>query len=364
MNSTERSDFDAARVPLFSPEEICSWSFGEVTRPETINYRTLKPVKDGLFCERTFGSTKDYECSCGKYKGLRYEGIICDRCGVDLVPCTVRRERMGHISLETPVAHACFARGAPSPMASLLGIPQRSLEQVIYFSRYIVISVDEERGHQAMKVLEEEMYQKTTQMENTPSTEIERIRLQTELQQRLKDIRSIRPMAVLTKKRYRELSERYDFFTAGMGAEALLQILKNLNLETLKAQVIQEASSSKRRANNRFLAIDSLQRAGAKPEWMVLTVLPVLPPDLRPIVQLDRDRFASHDLNDIYRRVISRNNRLRGFRELGVPQAIVRREKQIQQAVDALMESGQFWTLLKEVLLKEVLHSLRKRGNK
>jgi len=343
--------YDPTRIRLFSPEQVLGWSFGEVTRPDTINSRILKPVRDGLFCERIFGPTKDYQCSCGKYEDQRYKGIICDCCGVQLALSSVRRERMGHIQLATPVAHPRFVKGSPSPMALLLDISQRDLERIINFSQYIIISVDEEHRHQTAKTLEAETRQK---VEKVPA-ETERMCLQSELQRRMKDMETIRPLAVITESRYRQLSEHYDFFKAGTGAEALLEILKNLDLERLKAQVIQEAGSASGQrseaVNERFIAIDQLQRSGARPEWMILTVLPVLPPDLRPLVQLEDGRSISRDLNDLYRGVINRNNRLRVFRQQGAPEMLIHKEKAlIQKGVDALMSSEQFWSLLKKVL--------------
>jgi DNA-directed RNA polymerase subunit beta' len=319
--------------------------------PETINYRTLKPEKDGLFSEKIFGPTKDYECYCGKYKKIRFKGIICDRCGVEVAAARVRRERMGHIELAAPVAHTWFAKGTPNRLGLLLDLSPRSLERVLYFSQYIIIRVDEERRRQAIKGLEEETYQRLADMEaagenGEAAPEEERQKLMTGLRTGVDEIEDLRPLTLLTESRYRDLQERYDFFEGGMGAEAALEILRDLDLESLRADLQQEIISTpsgqrRKKAAKRLRTVEAFRRSGNRPSWMVLTVLPVLPPDLRPMVQLDGGRFATSDLNDLYRRVINRNNRLKRLLDLGAPDIIVRNEKRmLQEAVDALLGSS------------------------
>ncbi|MBI3952883.1 MAG: DNA-directed RNA polymerase subunit beta' [Chloroflexi bacterium] len=469
----EVNDFSAVRISLASPEQIRSWSYGEVTKPETINYRTLKPEKDGLFCERIFGPTKDFECYCGKYKRVRYRGIICDKCGVEVARAKVRRERMGHIELAAPVSHIWFMKGTPSRLGLLLDMSPRSLERVLYFAQFIVTSVDEEARQQAitetneelqrllepkeaaaserlaavqagleqrLKELQEELAQATSAdsdeakalrqaavalqdelggrrgkkatkdvvfedhqvvakgevIKRASVQAIQRIlderlaelagpagaemqgqrdllqaqieqaqreaqeqaaAIQQELEQqrqevrdqfaeRLQDLKDLRPQLLLTEAKYRALRERFPLsFKAGMGAEAVLESLRNLDLESLRNQLYQEiqASSGQRRkkATKRLRVVEALRKSGNKPEWMILTVLPVLPPELRPMVQLDGGRFATSDLNDLYRRVINRNNRLRRLLELGAPDIIIRNEKRmLQEAVDSLIDNG------------------------
>ena len=294
--------FDKIKIGLASDEKIREWSKGEVKKPETINYRTLKPEKDGLFCEKIFGPTKDWECHCGKYKRVRYKGIVCDRCGVEVTKSKVRRERMGHIELAAPVAHIWYFKGIPSRVALVLDISPRSIEKVIYFAAYVVI----DKG--------------TTNL--------------TEGQ-------------ILNEKEYHEAEERYGkgSFKAGMGAEAVRTLLQRVDLEKLAAQLKDEIekSSEQKKAKliKRLDTVESFLLSGNKPEWMVLSVIPVIPPDLRPMVQLDGGRFATSDLNDLYRRVLNRNNRLKRLLELGAPEIIVRNEKRmLQEAVDALIDNG------------------------
>ncbi|MBI2303353.1 MAG: DNA-directed RNA polymerase subunit beta' [Chloroflexi bacterium] len=473
----EANDFNAIRISLASPEQIRSWSYGEVTKPETINYRTLKPERDGLFCERIFGPTKDFECYCGKYKRMRYKGVVCDKCGVEVARSKVRRERMGHIELASPVGHIWFVKGTPSRLGLLLDISPRNLEQVIYFARYIVISVDETakkeliqrmkdgsapetarweqeteekvvaiqerlqeeinglemaRGAQlaqleaelakareniatAAALVEEKLAGLTdlearedlvfegrviaAQGEKVSAEHRERLgrereevtallerrfqgfrsskemvadeelhgrrhralaemqslkdqlrgvkeRGEEELKEKLEDIEGIKPLMPLTDTQYREMKDKYGlFFKAGMGAEAVLEILNGVNLEKLRGQLNQEIHSVSgqrlKKATKRLRIVDALVKSGNKPQWMILTVLPVLPPDLRPMVQLDGGRFATSDLNDLYRRVINRNNRLRRLLELGAPEIIIRNEKRmLQEAVDSLVDNG------------------------
>ena len=297
----ENNVFDSIKIGLASPDQIRNWSYGEVKKPETINYRTLKPERDGLYCERIFGPTKDWECHCGKYKRIRYKGKICDRCGVEVTKAKVRRERMGHIELAAPVSHIWYFKGIPSRIGLMLDISPRLLEKVLYFASYIV-----------------------TDPGLTP----------------------LEKKQLLTEKEYREMRERYgDEFEAAMGAEAIQDLLKEIDLDQLSAELtaeVEKSSGQKRvRILKRLEAVEAFRVSGNRPEWMVMDVLPVLPPDLRPMVQLDGGRFATSDLNDLYRRVINRNNRLRRLLELGAPDIIVRNEKRmLQEAVDSLIDNG------------------------
>ncbi len=364
----EINDFDAVRISLASPEQILSWSYGEVTKPETINYRTLKPERDGLFCERIFGPTKDFECACGKYKRIRFKGIICDKCGVEIARSKVRRERMGHIELACPVGHIWFTRGIPSRIGLLLDLSARSLERVIYFSHYIVTLVDDEARKEAIKQLEENYTQeianheaslenKISEIEKKQATveEVNQLRrdfeakkeqLEGELPVKIEQLRDLRKGALLTENQYHELRQNYThIFEAGMGAEAILKLLKDINLDEMRSRLLQETHSSsgqrRRKASKQLQLVEAFRRSNNKPEWMILTTLPVLPPDLRPMVQLDGGRFATSDLNDLYRRVINRNNRLRHLIEIGAPEIIVRNEKRmLQEAVDSLIDNG------------------------
>jgi len=364
----EVNDFDAVRISLASPEQIRSWSYGEVTKPETINYRTLKPERDGLFCERIFGPTKDFECYCGKYKRIRYKGIICDKCGVEVARAKVRRERMGHIELACPVAHIWFAKGIPSRIGLLLDLSPRSLERVLYFSHYMIISIDEEARQEAIKQIEENCLREIAEqqkaleaniaeMEQKQATveEINQLRrhfteekplLEEKLLAEAEQLKDLRVRALLTENQYQALKQKYgQVFEARMGAEAILQILKEINLDEIRNNLLQEMHSISgqryKKAAKQLRIVEALRRSGNKPEWMILTVLPVLPPDLRPMVQLDGGRFATSDLNDLYRRVINRNNRLRHLMEIGAPEIIIRNEKRmLQEAVDSLIDNG------------------------
>jgi DNA-directed RNA polymerase subunit beta' len=364
----EINDFDAVRISLASPEQIRSWSYGEVTKPETINYRTLKPERDGLFCERIFGPTKDFECYCGKYKRIRYKGVICDKCGVEVARAKVRRERMGHIELACPVSHIWFAKGIPSRLGLLLDLSPRSLEHVLYFSQYIVTSIDEEAREETIKQLEantareiEErqsaLEAKIAEMEQEQATveEINRLRnkfaeekakLEEELTADTVRLQELHIKELLTENQYHEFKQKYgQGFEAGMGAEAILQVIKNINLDEIRNNLLQETQSSsgqrRKKASKQLRVVEAFRNSGNRPEWMILTVLPVLPPDLRPMVQLDGGRFATSDLNDLYRRVINRNNRLRHLIEIGAPEIIIRNEKRmLQEAVDSLIDNG------------------------
>ena len=293
--------FDAIQIGLASPEKIREWSRGEVKKPETINYRTLKPEKDGLFCEKIFGPSKDWECHCGKYKKIRYKGVVCDRCGVEITKASVRRERMGHIELAAPVSHIWYFKGIPSRMGLMLDLSPRTLEKILYFASYIVLDAGE-----------------------------------TGLMQK----------QVLTEAEYQEAKEKYgNSFRTGMGAEAILELLKNIDLEKefdeLRSELESATGQKRARLIKRLEVVEAFRESGNKPEWMIMTVIPVIPPDLRPMVQLDGGRFATSDLNDLYRRIINRNNRLRRLLELGAPDIIVRNEKRmLQEAVDALIDNG------------------------
>jgi DNA-directed RNA polymerase subunit beta' len=297
----ELNFFDSIRIGLASPEKIREWSRGEVKKPETINYRTLKPEKEGLFCEKIFGPQKDWECHCGKYKRVRYKGIVCDRCGVEVTRSKVRRERMGHIELAAPVSHIWYFKGIPSRMGLLLDMSPRALEKVLYFASYIVID---------------------------PGTT------------------GLAEKQLLTEKEFREAIEKYgNKFKYGMGAEAIKELLHRIDLdklaEDLKVQLNESTGQKKIRAVRRLEVVEAFRKSGNKPEWMILDVIPVIPPELRPMVQLDGGRFATSDLNDLYRRVINRNNRLKRLLDLGAPDIIVRNEKRmLQEAVDALIDNG------------------------
>ncbi len=364
----EVNDFDAVRISLASPEQIRSWSYGEVTKPETINYRTLKPERDGLFCERIFGPTKDFECFCGKYKKIRYKGIICDKCGVEVARAKVRRERMGHIELACPVSHIWFAKGVPSRLGLLLDLSPRSLDRVLYFSHYIITYINEEARQAIIKKLEDAMAQelsrrqvemeaKISELENSQASpeDINQIRsnfideesrLKDELTVAIEQIKDLHVKELLAENQYNELKQKYnDVFEAGMGAEAILKITRSIELDQMRNELIQESYSSsgqrRKKASKQLQVVEAFRRSGNKPEWMILTVLPVLPPDLRPMVQLDGGRFATSDLNDLYRRVINRNNRLHHLMDIGAPEIIVRNEKRmLQEAVDSLIDNG------------------------
>src|SRR5579884_3174105 len=476
----EVNDFNAIRISLASPEQIRSWSYGEVTKPETINYRTLKPEKDGLFCERIFGPTKDWECYCGKYKRVRFKGIVCDKCGVEVARSKVRRERMGHIELASPVSHIWYFKGTPSRIGLLLDLSPRNLERILYFALYVVTRVDEEARQRELMRLDEELAElqqdmdgkvverinslrsqrdsaireteerfsgadrqeieerreqdlaaarqaesdtlaalresmgqeaeddivfaptdqvivkegdivtpkhleilervaeatrntiveearrelEEAQLENrrevdrlgleyqgqidSAQSQLERERNETRqrLEQLRRDLEGLKKMDLLQENRYRELKEAFgDVFSAGMGAEAVRELIADIDLDDLAARLRQEISSTvgqrRKKATKRLKVVEAFRKSHTSPEWMILTVLPVLPPDLRPMVQLDGGRFATSDLNDLYRRVINRNNRLKRLLELGAPEIIIRNEKRmLQEACDALIDNG------------------------
>ncbi|HEU4760145.1 MAG TPA: DNA-directed RNA polymerase subunit beta', partial [Dehalococcoidia bacterium] len=418
----EVNDFNAIRISLASPEQIRSWSYGEVTKPETINYRTLKPEKDGLFCEKIFGPTKDFECYCGKYKRVRYKGIVCDKCGVEVTRSKVRRERMGHIELASPVAHIWFVKGTPSRIGLLLDISPRSLERVLYFAQYIVSSLDDGLRQTALEAIRQEMDglaaaknaeydqaiaaieaattdavakveeslqarlaeiessvedeaeagQQRQDAEAEAKAELARLRegalaemdplrkkaveereaIREQFEKQIEELEDLKDpirddqCTLLQEQTLREISERHPgIVKAGMGAEAILEILGRVDLDRLAVKLrmeIQNFSGQRRKkATKRLRVVEALRKSGNKPEWMVLGILPVLPPDLRPMVQLDGGRFATSDLNDLYRRVINRNNRLKRLLELGAPEIIIRNEKRmLQEAVDSLIDNG------------------------
>ncbi|MCD6114919.1 DNA-directed RNA polymerase subunit beta' [bacterium] len=338
-------DIKAIKIKLASPEEILSWSHGEVTKPETINYRTQRAEKDGLFCEKIFGPEKDYQCYCGKYKGIRYKGIVCDRCGVEVTHSSVRRERMGHIKLAAPCSHIWFLRGVPSRMGMVLDISAQALERVVYFAAYIITEVDEEAKKQTLQEIEEEFKAKVQAAKKAKNKkEIKKLK---ELREKaLKEVEEIKPLRVLSEIDFLHLSLKYGhIFEAGTGAESLKKIFEKIDLDEkikeLEALKKKATGTEHRKILRRLQLFKRMKKAGIRPEWMFLEVLPVLPPALRPMVQLDGGRYASSDLNDLYRRVINRNNRLKYLLEINAPEVIVRNEKRmLQEAVDALIDNG------------------------
>lgn len=396
MDLRELTDFSSLKIRLASPEEILSWSHGEVTKPETINYRSLKPEKDGLFDERIFGPTKDWECYCGKYKRIRYRGIVCDKCGVEVTQSRVRRERMGHITLAAPVAHVWYFKGTPSKLSLLLDIPPKALEQVIYFARYLIVSVDEKGKKEAIEKLSSAVKERLAEIEEQIKDregaigEEVKEKIQ-EAEKRLKDkdqlalakeeielegrkrvtalreegrvarertselfdrlttiVKDLREFSLLSEEEYDELFvyDAASFFESKMGAEAIERALKKINLDELSKQLreeLEDTTSAKQvKLTKRLKLVDGLRRSKVDPSWMITKVLPVLPPDLRPMVQLSGGRFATSDLNDLYRRVINRNNRLRHLLELGAPEIILRNEKRmLQESVDSLIDASQ-----------------------
>ena len=336
-------DIETIRIKLASPEVILNWSFGEVTKAETINYRTQRAEKDGLFCQKIFGPEKDYECYCGRYKGIRYKGIVCDKCGVEVIKSNVRRERMGHINLAVPCAHIWFLKGVPSRAGLILDIPALKLERITYFSGYIITKVSVEEKKKVLEEMEKEY--KGKQKLKIKKAELAELKMARDRAK--EEILQIKPLKILSEVEYRELSLKYgQCFEAGTGAETLREIFAALDLKKLakdlRAEInVLKTGEAKRKILRRLRVIEGMLRAQIKPEWMFLTVLPVLPPDLRPMVQLDGGRYASSDLNDLYRRVINRNNRLKYLLEISAPDVIVRNEKRmLQEAVDALIDNG------------------------
>jgi len=338
---TRINDFSSIVLKLASAEEILSWSHGEVTKPETINYRTAKPERDGLFDERIFGPTKDYECYCGKYRRIRYKGIICDKCGVEVTRAIVRRERMGHIKLAAPVAHIWFLRGVPSKIGLILDLSVNELEKVIYFAGYIVTAIHEDKRRQATQEIEREFKVKSAK---ATASETEKLKLAKEKAK--EELRSLKLLAVLSEVEYHRLAMKYgDVFDAGIGAESIRKILEAVDLEKLQQNLEAEfetvSAVLKKKYLKRLKVVRAMVKNRIRPEWMFLAVLPVIPPDLRPMVPLDGGRYASSDLNDLYRRVINRNNRLKRLYELRAPEVITRNEKRmLQEAVDALIDNA------------------------
>jgi len=341
------SDLESIRIKLASPEDILHWSFGEITKPETINYRTQRAEKDGLFCERIFGPEKDYECYCGKYKRIRYKGIVCDRCGVEVTKSSVRRERMGHIKLACPVSHIWFLRGVPSRMGMVLDIPMQQIEKVIYFAAYIVTNVNEEAKKKILESIEKEYKLKMKSQKGKGKDEKTALEdLKASRDKAKEEVLGIKLLKVFSEVDYYDYSLKYgEIFEAGTGAETLRKIFEKIDAKKeieLSRQGAEKATPINRKKILRRLRLfEAMLDAGVKPSWMFLTVLPVLPPDLRPMVQLDGGRYASSDLNDLYRRVINRNNRLKYLLEINAPEVIVRNEKRmLQEAVDALIDNG------------------------
>lgn len=396
MSFADIVDFSGLKITLASPEEIISWSFGEVTKPETINYRTLRPEKDGLFDERIFGPTKDWECYCGKYKRIRYRGVVCDKCGVEVTHSRVRRERLGHITLAAPVLHVWFFKGAPSVLSLILNISPKSIESVVYFTHHLVLEVDEKKKKEALKILNEKFLESVKEMaeahkkalaeiekasaaavadikkriKNKESQDINIAESQLKSKEEVrrlnaKDTRdkqtneeifkklisftkALKPYVVISEEEYLKLDEytNLSFFEAEMGAEAILKVLSQVNLDKLVMELREEAqkTSGQRhiKAVKRLRIIEGFKKAGVEPASTIVRVLPVIPPDLRPMVQLSGGRFATSDLNDLYRRVINRNNRLKHLISLGAPEIILRNEKRmLQESVDSLIDANQ-----------------------
>jgi len=366
-------DFDSIRLRVASPEDILNWSYGEVTKPETINYRTQKPEKDGLFCEKIFGPTKDWECYCGKYKKIRYKGIVCDKCGVEVTTSLVRRERMGHIGLAVPVTHIWFLRGVPSRIGLILDISAQALERVIYFASFIVTKIDENLKKEALDGLRDEYKSRLKQIDGAFKNKVSQIKananakpaeidakiiaeskakdeelkeLETEFARVEKDLKDLRRMQIISEDAYQDLSLKFGhLFEASIGAEAIRELLKEIDLtkliKNLDEQIPKAVGAKKDKLVKRIKLAKSLQRNSLRPEWMIMTAIPVIPPDLRPMVPLDGGRFATSDLNDLYRRVINRNNRLKKLKELNAPEVIIRNEKRmLQEAVDSLIDNS------------------------
>ena len=364
LNPIKTTDFDAIRLKLASPEEVLAWSHGEVTRPETINYRTQKPERDGLFCERIFGPTKDWECACGKYKKIRYKGIVCDKCGVEVTRSFIRRERLGHITLQVPVTHVWFLRGLSSKIGLILNLSIQSLEKVVYFANFIVTDVDEDLKVATLDQIKREYKSKLKQIDEAYEREVKDAEtkvakdgalqnkteklsaLDSEFETAKKELKDLRPLLILSEADYQSLSMKFGhLFEAGIGAEAIRKLLSKINLEkTIKKleEKFDDAQEIKQeKIIKRLKLLKNFFNNNIRPEWMILTTLPVIPPDLRPMVALDGGRFAASDLNDLYRRVINRNNRLKQLVDLNAPEVICRNEKRmLQEAVDSLLDNS------------------------
>ncbi len=338
----KQEEFNGLQLKIAGPEEILAWSHGEITKPETINYRTQRAEKDGLFCEKIFGPEKDWECYCGKYRKIRYKGIVCDRCGVEVTRSIVRRERMGHIHLAVPVSHIWFLRGVPSRIGLILNVSVQKLEKVAYFAAYIITKVDEKAKEKAFNDIEREYKAKLKTVEGRDAKKD--LKMATD---RAKDeLSKIKKMEIISELAFRHLSQKYsEVFSAGIGAEALKDICEDIDLEKLAIELEEELKQAeamqKRKVMQRLRLVRGFQRAGIRPEWMFLVNLPVMPADLRPMVQLDGGRYATSDVNDLYRRVINRNNRLRRLLELNAPEVICRNEKRmLQESIDALIDNS------------------------
>ena len=334
-------EFNALQLKIASPEEILSWSHGEVTKPETINYRTQRAEKDGLFSEAIFGPEKDWECYCGKYRRIRYKGVVCDRCGVEVTRSIVRRERMGHIKLAVPVSHIWFLRGVPSRIGLMLNVSIQKLEKVVYFAAYIVTHVDEVAKLKAFNEIEKEYRTKLKVIKGG----VQKKELKSARDRAKDELSKIKKLEIISELTFQTLSQKYsEVFSAGIGAEAIRDILKTINLEKLSSELEEELKKTpigqRKKVMGRLRLVKGFKKAGIRPEWMLLTVLPIMPPDLRPMVQLDGGRYATSDVNDLYRRVINRNNRLKRLLELNAPEVICRNEKRmLQEAIDALIDN-------------------------
>ncbi len=372
LNPIKTSDFDAIRLKLASPADILDWSNGEVIRPETINYRTQKPEKDGLFCEKIFGPVKDWECSCGKYKKIRYKGVVCDKCGVEVTRSVVRRERMGHIKLQVPCSHIWFLKGLSSKIGLILNLSIQSLEKVVYFANFIVTEVDEKLKNETLEIIKKEYKGKVKSIEADTQNRVSQLKkgeekdkelaskiedMEKEKEEKLskladdyekvkKELKELKPLLILTEQDYQNLSLKFGhLFEAEIGAGAVQTLLKRINLEktikNIEDKLEDAVDAKKEKMVKRLKVLKNLKNNGMRPEWMILDVIPVIPPDLRPMVALDGGRFASSDLNDLYRRVINRNNRLKQLVELNAPEVICRNEKRmLQEAVDSLIDNS------------------------
>jgi DNA-directed RNA polymerase subunit beta' len=372
LNPIKTSDFDAIRLKLASPADILDWSNGEVVRPETINYRTQKPEKDGLFCEKIFGPVKDWECSCGKYKKIRYKGVVCDKCGVEVTRSVVRRERMGHIKLQVPCSHIWFLKGLSSKIGLILNLSIQSLEKVVYFANFIVTEVDEKLKNETLDIIKKEYKGKVKSIESDTQNRVSQLKNSTEKDKDLavkveniekekeekleklsddyekvkKELKELKPLLILTEQEYQNLSLKFGhLFEAEIGAGAVQTLLRRINLEktikNIEEKLVDAVDAKKEKMVKRLKVLKNLKNNGMRPEWMILDVIPVIPPDLRPMVALDGGRFASSDLNDLYRRVINRNNRLKQLIELNAPEVICRNEKRmLQEAVDSLIDNS------------------------
>jgi len=364
LNPIKTSDFDAVRLKLASPEEIFSWSHGEVIRPETINYRTQKPEKDGLFCERIFGPTKDWECACGKYKKIRYKGVVCDKCGVEVTRSVIRRERMGHITLQVPATHVWFLRGLSSKIGLILNLSIQSLEKVVYFANFIITDVDETLKEATLDQIKREYKSKKKNIEDAYDREYKAAidkaakdqalkmkeekmtALDSDFEETKSELKELKPLLIITEQEYQTLSMKFGhLFEAGIGADAVRKLLSKINLDKsikkLEDKLEGSQDAKREKLVKRLKLLKNFRNNNIRPEWMVLNIIPVIPPDLRPMVALDGGRFAASDLNDLYRRVINRNNRLKQLIDLNAPEVICRNEKRmLQEAVDSLLDNS------------------------